>query len=495
MTEEDKRWAIIGGLVAFFVVILVSWLFYEASTAPPKIALDKNSCPKAQDKYIHDFALIVLDGTDEITGQTKNEVLKRTESIARSLPKHGGFSLHDITKGKERLMLQCALEDSCNPLKENCRRKTRSYEKNYVDKITKVLDTIQPEESDFSPIIQGVFEISNLSDFRKAKNRSIHIFSDMLHRDDGGYTHYNGVQENEYQSFEKPSYLKFPPGGVNVYVYYLQRQKHKDIQTEYHRKFWEDLFYESGAVTVVWENINLPEGEEFNPVAIKDNRQPIKSSSNSTSKHKPQLNEAVLPQTAPESNSPADVVTLTEFAQDDHETKQQSEDAVQSPASAPKSNLPKESVIRRTLSIEEATQDSRKEFVASNGKDIEALHELVDIYFNANTYYVDGNSYKEYYIDLDKNIQLKDRKIKKWIYEASIKNKDISADLRGKIGVLLFLGVSDTPKKWRDSYVLMKCGGVSYRGIIIDIERHLSPDLLESYMNSFSEFEGLRECN
>ena len=431
--ESDRIWYLVIGAVIVLIILLTTWALLSSDQ---KVDLDKKNCP-VDSALVGNYALAVVDGTDPILGEYKGEILRRMEEAARALPKHGKFSLHDISTGKKRLMFRCATDTSCNAATENCRRKERRYQKNYLDKIKGEVGAFLKSsvESDSSPLIQRLSEIASLSDFQNAPNRSLHIFSDMLQHD-GGYSHHRRrVGDDEFAWLsQQPVYQdnKLPLQGVSVHVYYLQRDKYKRLQTPAHIKFWKELFADTGAVSVSWHNINLP-GEESATAPIIDNRPAAPPPKPAAPKRKP------APKPSPQ---PVPKPALTPQLE------------------APSSEPP----------LEEIAREHRENFLRYG--DAKSLLYLIELH-------------------LSESIAPENKDMRDKIMATAVLGDNISPAVRGKVGELLFLGAGGFQSNIRDAYLLMRCAG-GYEEEIRLMEGELGLDVVESLEN---DLLGMRRTN
>ena len=433
--ESDRVWYLVIGAVGVLIILLATWALLSSA---PKV--DEENCPSVESALVGDYALAVVDGTDPILGEYKEEILRQVEKVARSLPEYGKFSLHDISKGKEGRMLRCAPPDfpwECGNEGDHCPKKKELYQKNYLNKIKEEVGSfLEPSaESDSSPLIQRLSEIASLSDFQNTRSRSLHIFSDMLQHD-GGYSHHRRrVGDDEFAWLSQQSFYqenKLPLQGVSVHVYYLQRNKYRRLQTPAHVKFWKELFADAGAASVDWHNINLP-GEEAAVAPIIDNRPAAPPPKPAAPKRKP------VPKPSPQ--------------------------PVPKPALTPQLEVPS-----FEPSMEEIAQEYRGHFLLHG--DAESLLYLIELHLS-------GLIAPE-----DQNMQIA-------IMQAVSESDNISPAVRGKVGELLFLGAGGFQLNFRDAYMLMRCAG-GYEEEIRLMKGELGLDVVESLDN---DLWGMRRTN
>ena len=449
--KEGWRVMIVGIAV---VLLLGGGIITFNALAPEPVALNKDNCPK-NSELIGDYALIVVDETDPIVGEYQDEILSKMEEVSRNLPKYGKFSLHDITTGKTRLASSCAPASGCNLLVENCDRKERHYQKNFLGEIlgkTEGWFGSTGKGSGESLLIQRLAEISSLSDFKNTENRSIHIFSDMLQHDRGYSHHRRRVGDGEFAwLIQQPFYQQNKPEleGVSVHVYYLKRNKYRSLQTSAHKKFWKELFEDAGAAQVSLREINLP-GEESTNVrtVIKDNRP-----SNSQTTHKLKSKSSQPSEsTEPDLQAPSPKLVL-----------------------APPPNLVLEQPVAppTALSAEDVAREYRERFVRS--LDTKALSDLLDLH-------------------LQNHIAPETAEMRDKIVRAVVRNDAVSPETRGKMGELFMSGTGGFAKNIKDAYLLMRCAG-GYNEKIRNLVSQLDVNDVESLENDLSNMKGKKRCN
>ena len=83
-----------------FGVILIGVGVWFYTTAEEEISVDKQTQCPIDVRHIRDYALVLLDGTDNIVGEYAEALHKEVSAIARTLPRYGKISLHDVATGK-----------------------------------------------------------------------------------------------------------------------------------------------------------------------------------------------------------------------------------------------------------------------------------------------------------------------------------------------------------------------------------------------------------
>nr|WP_217346332.1 hypothetical protein [Noviherbaspirillum sp. L7-7A]MBV0880739.1 hypothetical protein [Noviherbaspirillum sp. L7-7A] len=127
--------------------------------------------------------VIVLDYTDQITDQTRDEIASRAMAHIYDKVKVNErvsiFTISDISKKSLKpLVTLCRPPDSGNRAIENVELIKRRFQKNFEAPIRVALSEA-PSESKESPIAQALTDIS-LSHYLRSPSNTLLIFSDML---------------------------------------------------------------------------------------------------------------------------------------------------------------------------------------------------------------------------------------------------------------------------------------------------------------------------
>jgi hypothetical protein len=127
----------------------------------------------------------------------------------------------------------------------------QQYEKWVEDKepaVYKIVSTEQPSVGD-SAILEYISSISNWTEFGPSvPYRHLIIISDLLQNVPGSFP--QNVSVPNFQQFENSPYyqtIESNLSGVDVTVYYLQRNKYRRFQTDAQRQFWLSYFQASNA--------------------------------------------------------------------------------------------------------------------------------------------------------------------------------------------------------------------------------------------------------
>ena len=274
LLEEENRpklYLLVVGIAATIFFIITFLLSEEKIDVDEQITL----CP-LDEQLTRDYALVLLDGTNKITGEYAQELQKKVETIARELPQYGKLSIHDVATGKKRLFMMCAPKspDNYNALTENPIKLEREYEEKYLGKVRQAVQEFlkNAKQTNASPILRSIGDVTALSDFLETENRNFYIFSDMLEyyrlENYGRYDHHRDLTLKEFEWLqEQNGYQTIRPklDGVGVYVYYLLLDTYRQFQSGNHESFWDDYFNGNNAKSVTWKNINLSSEESVRP--------------------------------------------------------------------------------------------------------------------------------------------------------------------------------------------------------------------------------------
>lgn len=175
LSKKDKQglWIIAG--IAIVAIILVIF----------KIKLDSAPKPGKDNCYenIESNTVILLDYTDPIPQQTKDEITARTNRFVRENVKTGDkvtiFKISEISKQSLKPVLSiCKPSESGNRAIENIGAIKRNFETGFLVPIQDILSS-DPESSVVSPLAQAITDIS-LSQYLRANANNLLIFSDMI---------------------------------------------------------------------------------------------------------------------------------------------------------------------------------------------------------------------------------------------------------------------------------------------------------------------------
>lgn len=175
MTDKDKKGIMLIALVVFFIIAIFAL----------KIKLEKKEKP-GDDNCLGNVTsntVFVLDFTDEITVQTKDEIMARAMAHITSKVQVNErvsiFSISDLSKKSLRPIVSlCRPPDDGNRLFENRKLIQENFKLKFKTPIVSALGSASIDSSE-SPIAQALTDLS-LSKYLTGNTNSLLIFSDML---------------------------------------------------------------------------------------------------------------------------------------------------------------------------------------------------------------------------------------------------------------------------------------------------------------------------
>ena len=207
LLDEDHRAKLAA--VVVLIILILGFIFIYSQSEEDIVVDRQTQCP-IDDQYIRDYALVLLDGTDDIVGEYAQELHKEVKAIARKLPQYGKLSMHDVATGKKRFFMMCAPKspDTYNALTENLDKLESVYEKEYLNKVEQAVQAFLDDrnrDQSISPLLETIANVTALSDFLQTENREFYMFSDML-QNYNGYSHYRGLSPEELIGYEDKIY-------------------------------------------------------------------------------------------------------------------------------------------------------------------------------------------------------------------------------------------------------------------------------------------------
>jgi hypothetical protein len=173
-SKADKRGiAMMAGSAAALVVLLGA---YVAIGKPKKP--DGDGCLGEP----ANAAVIVLDHSEKMTDQTRDEIVARTLGFVDKLPANSRVTVFKVSELSKRQLTPSFT--MCKPAREGNRlyEGTKGLEKNYQTKFVAPLTALlrePPVDGKESPIAQALIDIS-LSHYLRAPSNSLLVYSDML---------------------------------------------------------------------------------------------------------------------------------------------------------------------------------------------------------------------------------------------------------------------------------------------------------------------------
>jgi hypothetical protein len=130
---------------------------------------------------------IVLDQTDPVTAQTKNEVISRVmKHVTENVQVNEKVSIFGITRSSKRALIPlftaCRPKSEGNGLTERDKDIKRKFRDHFMKPLEDALQ-IPDSTSEESPIAQALIDLS-LSDFLRGETGSLILVSDMMENTD-----------------------------------------------------------------------------------------------------------------------------------------------------------------------------------------------------------------------------------------------------------------------------------------------------------------------
>lgn len=175
LSQKDKQ-----GIVLIFLVLLAGIIILVI-----KLNLDSAPKPGKDNCFnkIESNTVILLDYTDPIPQQTKDEIAARTLKLVKENVKLGErvsiFKISEVSNHSLKPVLSlCKPAEDGNRATENIHALKKNFENNFLLPLKGILST-DPESSNFSPIAEAITDIS-LSQYLTGRENNLVIFSDMI---------------------------------------------------------------------------------------------------------------------------------------------------------------------------------------------------------------------------------------------------------------------------------------------------------------------------
>lgn len=249
------------GLVLIGGVLLVLFAFGVLSfkVKQEEIPIDEETlCPVEGPKTL---TVVLMDRTDPLSLTQQKDLRSKLEKIKEEIPLYGGIAAYSVGPiGKELLHPETKLVcnpgrgKDINPLIGNPRIVERKWRERFSEPLERLFDELlKTEEASTSPIMESIQSVS-LTALRGLNvsriPRRLVIVSDMLqHTND--YSQYTMVQS--FQDFKKEkaqyySHMRTDLGGVEITVFYVQRDTRRNVQQKQHIEFWQEYFGNMGGI-------------------------------------------------------------------------------------------------------------------------------------------------------------------------------------------------------------------------------------------------------
>lgn len=175
LSEKDKKGIILIALVVGALLAIVGVKL--AIGSPPKVGPD--GCIG---KVVAN-TVIVLDHSETLTDQTRNEIVARAMTYVREKTQANErvtvFNVSDLSKKSlVPIFNRCKPHQDGNRVYEDTRGIEKAFKRDFIEPLQRVLSTA-PVNAKQSPIAQGLIDIS-LTQYLRGEHNSLLVFSDML---------------------------------------------------------------------------------------------------------------------------------------------------------------------------------------------------------------------------------------------------------------------------------------------------------------------------
>lgn len=196
--------------------------------------------------------ILLVDKTDPLTPPQRDRLAQLIRDELARIPRHGELLVFVIDQHGSFLTPRFAAcspgtQDQANVWYENGRDLEARFEKHFAAPLAALLADLQRGTvSPTSPILESLEAVAHRFESHVPELRLI-LFSDML-QNSADFSHYR-------YSLRLETWTRQPPVlyGVQVVLYYLERDNGRRIQRQpEHRAFWDAYWQHTGAYSVSW---------------------------------------------------------------------------------------------------------------------------------------------------------------------------------------------------------------------------------------------------
>lgn len=216
-------------------------------------------------KVIERKTVILLDHSEDVTEQTKVEVMARATHFVDSLVQTGDlvsvFSVSDLSKRNlQPQFMRCKPKAEGNSFVENARSVEKKFKQVFEIPLREVFDS-KITGSRESPIAQALIDLSLSEYLRGAKRANLVVFSDMI-ENTKNFSMYNcKSMESGLSDFKKSraGAVQRPTfENVSVYLNIVPRQKVSPQAIRCRDAFWAWFFGDNTGVSAKLLRDDLP---------------------------------------------------------------------------------------------------------------------------------------------------------------------------------------------------------------------------------------------
>ena len=253
----------VGGVVLGVagIAICVGFLFVSDLEATRRELIDPISlCPASRSVKVWNLyeihppkvprnVAIVVDATDNIPPMQRDEIIRwfqRNGDFASSLMRFERvriYELNDEAVDESPRFEACAPPSEANPWIENPREIRRTFEEDFLDRLTKVIASLaERPEGRYSPLLEIVANTFDSHD-------RVILVSDLMHHVQEFSLYRSAQQRHNYEAFLQTSYAETMTSAMDekeLVVIHLIRRKLSSLQNESLSAFWRTHLERNG---------------------------------------------------------------------------------------------------------------------------------------------------------------------------------------------------------------------------------------------------------
>ncbi len=221
-------------------------------------AIDSNTLCRT-DAALEYHTVMLVDATDPFTHDQADRLRAAVAEERAAVPRFGKFTLLFISPKTpfepEAILSLCnpGSGRDANPLYSNPSQIDKAWGQSFAGPIDAAVSRLLSlPNAPRSPILESITAATWRHDFDgRIPHRRLHIVSDLLQNDPGGYSHYR--RGDTWVRFNRSGLSKKVEADLAdavVMIDYLHRPQAAQYQNESHRNFWQRWLTERGATSV-----------------------------------------------------------------------------------------------------------------------------------------------------------------------------------------------------------------------------------------------------
>lgn len=249
-------------IVIVIFLVLGGWFLLSISNEQP--VDEQTGC--LQRGFVTVTAVLV-DTTDALTPVQGAALKNLLAKLKADTPKYGRLEIYALqpitTNPLAPIFAGCnpgSAADVPSPLTGNPKLAQRRWNQEFGEKVDNTLQRLhdmQPQET--SPIFEAMQSIAvtafQTEQAQSAKAKDLYIVSDFIQYVPQ-MNMYKGVPD--YGAFQNTQYyrqIRAKLYGVSVYMYWIPRPTHRDVQTAQFRDFWREYIRDVGGNSKEWTSL------------------------------------------------------------------------------------------------------------------------------------------------------------------------------------------------------------------------------------------------